>query len=239
VKDEQLEFLAAHPDAFRKMAVAAAIGHALTLRGMGPDDPSPNMTARNIIVSVVEPVAAALADAAIAELPDSAGPYESILDLAQAVGNAACETTMDVLPPGPSLSEEQRNELLSAATWVINNRLLPATQKSGRLRRFFRAADEEAMKEAALLGIMDGAIAAQVYFDNHPDRLSWAAGLLAHADESAEVGAVLPPPDPAGIDRRKFSRDDEWEGGRSVYCGWYYWGAWRLVQERSIRVLGR
>ena len=241
---EQLDLVTKNPSMLRKLAVNYAIGHALVVRGMGPESPPPAAFAQRLL-AVVEEAANALVDTALAGLPASAAPYKSLIDMVQALGDVAVEQTMSLVREAEdqgegeetgSLSDEQRAEILAATTWVITNQILPATKQTGLLRRVFRAADEQAMNEAAMVGVADGATAAQMYFVAHPGRDRWAMNML-ETGQAEEVAAVLRDPDTAAVDRSRFSRDAEWEAACGVYKNWFYMGVVRLLKERVRRSL--
>jgi hypothetical protein len=240
---QQLDLVTKNPSLLRKMAVSYAVGHALVVRGMGPESPPPLAFAQRLL-PVVKEAANALVDTALAGLPASAMPYESVLDMAQALGGVAVEQTMFAVREDQdqgeaqettSLSEEQRGAILAATEWVVANQILPAAKQTRLLRRVFRAADEQAMNEAAMLGVADGATAAQMYFDAHPGRLSWALNML-ETGQAGEFAAVLREPNTAAVDRGRFSRDTEWQAACNVYRNWFYSGVVRLMNERVGRL---
>lgn len=64
---EQLDLVTKNPSMLRKLAVNYAIGHALVVRGMGPESPPPTAFAQRLL-PVVEEAANALVDTALAGL---------------------------------------------------------------------------------------------------------------------------------------------------------------------------
>jgi hypothetical protein len=243
MRADQLTFITANPEAFRKLVVSYAIGHALTVRGWGPDNPAPGSLIDRV-VPIVERAADARVDAALAALPGSAAPFESFMEMVQTLGQLAVEETQEAASSEAGASQEQIAEVRSVASFVIANLLEPANKKTGRLRRAFRSKDEAAGIEASVVGVTNGVIAAQAYLAGHPDGLLEAKQLLRRVVEglerySGEVAGIddafnlLGGPGKEAVNRSRFSRDDEWHGGCVAYRRWYCVGALALITKRS------
>ena len=196
---EQLNLVASNPSMLRKLVVSSAIGQALAIRNMGPEHP-----AAGELVPGVEEAANSLVDVALAGLPNSAARFETLLDMVQALAHEAATLSGDVTSAEESgvPSEEQRAEVLAVTNWVGRNLLQPAANETGFLRKRLRQEDEQAMFEAATLGVSDGATVAQTFLDANPERLQWALDVVA-SGRGEELAAILPKPDPSAVDRRR------------------------------------
>jgi hypothetical protein len=188
---------------FRKFTVGYAIGLALEMRGMGPENPPPMAVAERL-VPVVEGAANAQVDAALAGLPASAAPYESFSDMAQALGRAAVERTMDV-------AEDEVEAVVGA---VLAERPLTWWSRNWRWRLLGRKRDE-VLNRAYLRGIVDGAIAMQRRLAVDPD--AWArianegrAGAERPSDLCTPVATMV-------LNRKDYASSDEYNGATMVY----------------------
>jgi hypothetical protein len=123
--------------------------------------------------------------------------------------------------PGGTINDERGDEILAVREWA---KTLVGSEREGPL------------KDAALLGVEDGALAAQDYFDTHADRFSWASDMV-RADRGIEmVAAILPEPKSSfAVHRAEFSRKADLQACYEVYRGTYSLAVGRLVLERQRR----
>jgi hypothetical protein len=198
---EQLVLLTKDPTMFRKMVVNYAIGHSLVVRGMGPESPPPSAVLQGL-VPLVEEAANAVVDLYLANLPASAAPFESLGDMWLALGNGAVAKTLTA------------GEVEAVAAVVLAERPLgwwprnPARRLLGRRR-------DEALNEAYLRGIVDGASAIQKRLTEDTD--AWAR-IVNEARAGVEHPSDLSVPMPTrALNREDYASPDEYNAATLVY----------------------
>jgi hypothetical protein len=140
----------------------------------------------------------------------------SIADSEQVLARAAAPER--ALDPGRAIDERRRDEALAVREWA---------------KTLFGAEREGPQKEAAWLGVQDGTVAAQDYFDAHADRFAWASDMVRAGHGVQMVADILPEPTSSfAAHRAEFSQRDLqacWETYRGVFC----LAVPRLVIERE------
>jgi len=140
----------------------------------------------------------------------------SIADSEQVLARAAApEGARD---SGRAIDDERHDEALAVREWA---------------KTLFGSEREGPQKEAAWLGVQEGTIAAQDYFDAHADRFAWASDMVRAGRGVQMVADILPEPTSSfALHRAEFSQRDLqacWETYRGVFC----LAVPRLVIERQ------
>lgn len=131
---------------------------------------------------------------------------------------ADAERLIERKKPGRTVADEQTDEILAVNEW---GKTLVGSEKLGPMR------------DAASLGIADGAKAAQGYFNANQDRFHWASDMVEAGRSMEMVAGILPEPTSwLAVHRASFRRADEWQAAYEVYRGAYTLAVGRFVLER-------
>jgi hypothetical protein len=135
---------------------------------------------------------------------------------------ADSERLLERNKPGRSISDDQRDEILAVNEWA---KTLPGSERLGPMR------------DAAFLGIADGAKAAQTYFNANPKRFSWASDMVEAGRGMEMVAGILREPRSwLAAHRASFRRAEELPAAYEAYRGAYTLAVGRFVLERQRRL---